>query len=349
MELEDRLRRDESLARYDKEIYPELVTLLNLPSADLGTPDAGRRAALHLCSQQLQIMEKVFLALKLDQYHAHPLNRGWINLFRRWSGTATMRLLWPSLRSMRSKDFVPFAEYQLNLSGMRLEATQAYIPLGELFGLRNLGATLSAAAAQSRLKNLFQELGQEWPMSPRELGQQAAPGKAPSMEDYSFYFRPFSHPAGVWIISHPNSNEEIWGIAVLAPHPENDRYNRLMVWVRPAYRGVTLGTKLLDAVLDHIAEARKRIEQKVGIKPEPANRVLDDPTDAREPIVVLPPLRRDKPGYGEEMAGWLRFYGRKGFVRVTGEMAQTLLKWNRPFDPAAFCLVMPEVLQRLSR
>ena len=62
---------------------------------------------------------------------------------------------------------------------------------------------------------------------------------------------------------------------------------------------------------------------------------------------MLPPLRRDKPGYADEMAGWLRFYGQKGFVRIMQKDAEQIL--TGPFDCEAFCLVMPQLLEWVLR
>lgn len=321
--IENRLKEDQSLASYDQQIYPELRAVLGMPSTDELSPP---RAVLHFCNNQLQLMENVFLALNLAQYHSHPLNRGWMNLFRRWTAAHTMRLLWPSLKSLYSKGFVAFAEYQLNLSGMPIvpkkapEAQSSRLP--HLIALRNPEEKAAALDLPS-YERLFKELGQEWP-------------KDSSKENYALYFEPFEQAVRVdretdvekmpviWTVSHPETEaKEIWGVALLAFHPKDSNLQRLMIWVRPAYRGIGLGTKLLDAV---IPLGKEREEQFHNL------------------IVVLPPLRRDKPGYGEEMAGWLRFYSRKGFVRTTHKDAERIL--GQSFDPEAFCLVMPELLER---
>src|SRR5438105_11625465 len=135
--IENRLKEDKSLAGYDQEIYPELRTVLGMARAESTPPTV----VLHFCNNQLQLMENVFLALNLARFHAHPLNRGWLNLFRRWTATPTMRLLWPSLKSTYSRDFVAFAEYHLNLPEVPpLVIKKESVPLSqlaELFALQD--------------------------------------------------------------------------------------------------------------------------------------------------------------------------------------------------------------------
>jgi len=406
IEIENRLKEDPLLASYDQQIYPELHTILGMTISDESPPP---RAVLHFCNNQLQLMENVFLALKLAQYHAHPLNRGWMNLFRRWTASPTMRLLWPSLKSRYSRDFVAFAEYQLNLSGMPpviKKESVAPSRIRELFGFSDPPKAAGFTPFQGLYERLFGELSQEWPMQKKKhkkaeeevspaATQESAQETVPSLgaeektqetasspaameratekadkteqesmqetaqkkqmegakekpgetaqEVYAQYFEPFLHATEIkmWTISHPLHMEETWGIALLGPHPMDEKWlkslrkekrwpeylpkgielQRLMVWIRPAFRGVGLGTQLLNAVLDGLDS-----QQRLGL------------------IVVLPPLRRDKPGYGDEMAGWLRFYGQRGFVRVTAREDQQQILTGR-LDPAAFCLVMPALLE----
>ncbi len=331
MELEVRLRNDQSLVEYDREMYPELATLLGLSweERESGAAEGAKsRAGLHMCTQQLQIMERIFLAVKLDRYHAHAMNRGWMNLFRRWSGNPTMGRLWPSLKSNYSKDFVAFADYQLNFTSMDIiplrQPAQPF-QLAELFALRSSKQAAAFDSPLSALQRLFSELGQEWPLTTTGWST-------------SLYFDPFHTSTEMWTISHPHAvREDIWGIALIAPNTGAQldadlRLERLMVWIRPAYRGVGLGRNLFRSILDGMDISRRE-------------RLL----------IVLPPLERDKPGYREEMAGWLHFYEREGFVRTVLADAKKLVeedagKASTPdtrFHPDAFCLVMPGLIRAL--
>ena len=68
-------------------------------------PDDGRRpdqvtadafAGLHMVAQMLQVMENAWLSVKMEGYHAHPLNRGWMNAFYRWANSRIFRQHWPT-------------------------------------------------------------------------------------------------------------------------------------------------------------------------------------------------------------------------------------------------------------
>ncbi len=330
-ELETQLLQDPDLTAYDLEIYPELGSVLDV-GKKRGKTEAKQRVpreALHLCNRQLRLMESAFAALRLNEYHAHPLNRPWMNVFRRWSAAPTLRRLWPSLRGGYSKEFVRFAEYQLNLSvdpKLQVYVNPAVarrglqgkfkpsdgVPVTDLpRQVETLLAELANPSKRARvsaqipkgLALLGAEIQQEWPW-----------------ERYGAYYKPFGNHWITAIVSDRQDDEGlgagVWGIGMIASDEIPSRFLRLMVWVRPAYRGLGLGMKLLDVLCDGLAEDVKK-----------------------DLIVVLPPLPRDKPGYAQEMAGWLRFYGRKGLVRIPIQDAERWL--NVPLDPEGFCLSLP--------
>ena len=85
---------------------PKIQTLLGANQASGSDP----RAALHFCNMQLDLMENVFVALELEKYNGYALNRGWINLFRRWAMTPIFQKLWPGLRGGYSRQFGEFGE-----------------------------------------------------------------------------------------------------------------------------------------------------------------------------------------------------------------------------------------------
>ena len=63
----------------------------------------------------LQVMENAWLSLNLDAHYAHPLNRGWMAVFHRWTNAETFRRHWPVLRSEFGRGFVSFCEKQMRL------------------------------------------------------------------------------------------------------------------------------------------------------------------------------------------------------------------------------------------
>ncbi len=267
MQLEARLRKDANLAQYDLHLYPELVSLLKMDSTEKNTVHDDPRSVMHFCNQQIQLMENVFYAGCLAEYHAHPINRGWMNLFRRWTATDELRLLWLGLRGSYSKPFVEFAEYHLNLP-------------------RNI--SLKYWKDSSLMKN---KLSPDWLKCTKRLRRELVQEWPKIYEDYYQHF--LCRPLLAATVCLPGDSEAL-GVGIVAK--KNAEFH-LMIWVRGAYRRLGLGRVLIDEIVEN--------------KKDDLHKKLNG---GHELIVVLPPLAKNKLGYQEEMAGWLRFYGWKGFV-----------------------------------
>ncbi|WP_422924369.1 patatin-like phospholipase family protein [Singulisphaera sp. PoT] len=114
--LQTQLRTEPDLAGLSRDLYPEL----NLEAAVVPRPQAGDgdrlRAELHAVAQMLQIMENAWVGLGLKGHYDMPIDRGWMNVFRRWSATKAFLRSWPILRPEFNPDFVIFCESQLHLS-----------------------------------------------------------------------------------------------------------------------------------------------------------------------------------------------------------------------------------------
>lgn len=84
---------------------------------DKATDDERFRKIFHLCNLQMQLMENAFMDLELDreQYREHYFNRGWMNLFRRWSQAAYFRRTWAVTIGTYSVGFQKFCEDALKL------------------------------------------------------------------------------------------------------------------------------------------------------------------------------------------------------------------------------------------
>ena len=65
----------------------------------------------------LQLMENVFVELKLEQEGNHPLNVGWIRLFREWAANEDLRSVWVDNRHTFSERFRLFCRYEVKLEG----------------------------------------------------------------------------------------------------------------------------------------------------------------------------------------------------------------------------------------
>src|SRR5262249_22296105 len=57
--------------------------------------------------------------VKLEGYPEHPMNRGYLNVFRRCSGSRTIHKHWPAVRSSLNQEFVLFCEREVKMPGSR--------------------------------------------------------------------------------------------------------------------------------------------------------------------------------------------------------------------------------------
>ncbi|MBV8610047.1 MAG: hypothetical protein JO034_21625 [Singulisphaera sp.] len=101
------LRTDPKLGEIARDFYSDLPALAD------PTTDWCRRAELHMMEQALQMIGDTWERLGLCGSDDAPINRGWMNAFRRISGSEAFRRYWPLLRSEFRADFVRFCEQQL--------------------------------------------------------------------------------------------------------------------------------------------------------------------------------------------------------------------------------------------
>lgn len=121
-----RLGADPDLAGLHAEVYRDFPGLPALP-AEAAEPAAAksdsadrdgerRRKGFYFCNSLIQLMEDVYLDLKLELDYLHPDNSGWMNLFRHWSQSDTFRLAWAVSASTYGLRFQDFCRRRLRLS-----------------------------------------------------------------------------------------------------------------------------------------------------------------------------------------------------------------------------------------
>jgi hypothetical protein len=124
LQLEQRFAGNRNLTAFGHRLYPEVnggtipprqPVLLTGFGSPLALPSADRLPEFRAVSQTLQVMETAWAAMRLNGFHAHPSNRGWMNTFRRWTGSPDFQRWWPVLRAEYSRPFVRFCEEILNL------------------------------------------------------------------------------------------------------------------------------------------------------------------------------------------------------------------------------------------
>jgi hypothetical protein len=74
-----------------------------------------KKKAFYYCSQVIQLMEAVYLDLRLDDNWDHPDNAGWKDLFDRWAGSGTFQEVWTESRSTYGRRFREFCKRKLDL------------------------------------------------------------------------------------------------------------------------------------------------------------------------------------------------------------------------------------------
>jgi hypothetical protein len=314
MDVQAAFRADKRLSRLTLEIYPELdlTGSSSIPPATETPAEADDRhaAELRILLQMLQVMENAYLSLNLEVNYAHPLNRGWLDVFHRWTSAPTVRAQWPLLRTEFAQDFVQFCEKQMRLPDVKVrhKAVQA----GSTHGLTVLVREFSA----------------EWPEW-RDWLQAQIPAAVQGQMPAAWLIYPDLPSPG----TGPATDPPPVGLIFVAPFDlPNDKWHDpaiddyiLLIWVRGAYRNTGLGSSVIRELL------RDDIPKILHPLPPPRpDRFLLSPRKrylfplARKLLVPRPKrLRvrlpaRDLTGPGGKLQKemWLTFFHQLGFTRM---------------------------------
>ena len=152
----EQIRTAPQLAFLDAQIYPEWPTLAEMVepayTGRLWLPEtmAELRAGFYLCCRMIELMEDVYRDLCLEDNFDHPDNRGWMNLFRHWTGAAMLQAAWTVTASTFEARFQRFCEWRLGLSVGEV----VYVDHPWEVGARTGAELDTALAALDRIKAL---------------------------------------------------------------------------------------------------------------------------------------------------------------------------------------------------
>jgi GNAT superfamily N-acetyltransferase len=354
--LQAAIQGSETLQRFMLEIYPELAPLLpddaagfigaldeagliraleaapahpEAPPPGALPPEVNVSSADHaFVAQLLQLMENTWLDVHLDQHPAHPLNSGWMNLFRRWSQHPKLRLLWPLMRQEFSQEFVRFCERELSLHEGRwqvvtrddvndaewtrlCEELQAECDARDRPETRKDAPAVHTEDAGSILSDwrpdqIGPDLRQQFWAVRVEFGQPVQ-GQVGT---------PVSFIAGIAGLRPLTANLKPATLPGVAPFDKTDAWE-FCVWVRPGFRQRGFGAFLVQTLLS----------RKHGTKIDRGDRERVRIDSLR--LLVRHPVRvwRDQPG-GLGKAGWMSFFSFYGFRPVkSGLMYDARYQW----------------------
>jgi hypothetical protein len=232
--LQQTMRSDHNLRAFTYDLYPELGPAP--ADADLKADPIDRACAeLHAVNQVVLLMEKAWTAVKLEGYPTHPMNRGWMNQFRRCATSATVRRLWPVLRGAFSPEFVRFCEQELLFSARAPEP---------------VAFSLAEPGQRRAYESLRDEFAREWPAWRTQLEASIEATQSAPSDDHR-----------AWLILDGSLEPFAYGIALktLVPRDDGQPVHEVMVWVRPAYRNLRIGQKCFQALFSQDGAATLRV------------------------------------------------------------------------------------------
>jgi hypothetical protein len=73
------------------------------------------RSAFYLCCEIIQLMENVYLDLRLEENWSHPDNTGWRAIFKQWADSPVIQSTWRLTSNTYGLRFQYFCERHLGL------------------------------------------------------------------------------------------------------------------------------------------------------------------------------------------------------------------------------------------
>jgi len=80
------------------------------------SPEKGFRSAFYLCAEMIQLMENVYLDLRLEETWDHPDNTGWRATFQHWANSPVIQKTWQITSGTYGLRFQYFCQRRLGLA-----------------------------------------------------------------------------------------------------------------------------------------------------------------------------------------------------------------------------------------
>ncbi len=161
--LFERLRTSDDLAFLDAQFYPEWQSLetgvpsVRPPSWLPRDDERQLRQGFYFCGSLIQLMENVYLDLRLQEEYDHPDNRGWMNLFKHWSWSGMFQATWAVTAVTYGHRFQDFCQVHLGLEALGKVSVHPVL-LGDPGTALTRGAFLEAVKESPQLNFYEREI-----------------------------------------------------------------------------------------------------------------------------------------------------------------------------------------------
>jgi hypothetical protein len=126
-DLEDALR-DQASTTVRQEFMGDLIAAIpnqQTPGSTTTTAAGTTQTAgdLLLAIKAFKFLEEAWVICELDDYWSNPRAQSWMSYLHRWAAMPSLQKWWPALKSFYGRDFVAFANAQLNLASVDVESS----------------------------------------------------------------------------------------------------------------------------------------------------------------------------------------------------------------------------------
>lgn len=261
-------------------------------NVDATAPPATQ--VLTLLLEMAQLMEDVYHACSLDSHWNHPLNHGWMNLFRRWAQSRAFRTWWPVIQSLYGSEFREFVNRELHLH-RRTPACHSGEERRRL--VRSVGPEPPAGLAFTAWQEEHEE---SWPPRPYDAVYVLDYPLTPSWQT----------PADAAVAEHPHVQLALMGLQVgkSPEHGDAAWWTPADVFVPPSLWSTGIAETLLRSVLDRLSKN----EDALSVAPQRCVVLLP----GVKPDEGSPRLKYSDQGSRRAHADLIRFYTMLGFQLV---------------------------------